>query len=189
MDNLERERYAGRRVQVGDVLVDALQGQRVLATMHRQENEKPYSGRDRAECSSNLERTLCELEGYDVTWVLHPRNEAMVREILTKQHHQGTTIKLIPPQPDDAMLLLEARAAVVVTDSGGVSRESALLGKRVLLVRDSYEFELEPVDLVEPANVGRSIEKALRRDGRELGDGKTAVRVWEHLGSDRVSWS
>lgn len=157
MDNLERERYAGRRVMVGDILVDAMQGQRVLVTMHRQENE------------ALVPQVVEALRHLDVTWVTHPRTAHLV-----------TGIRTLPPQTPDEMLLLLARSAVVVTDSGGVSREAALLGKPVLLVRDSYEFELPGVSLCPVAKLAWAVGKRLEAV-TPLGDGKTAARVWEEL--------
>lgn len=161
MDNLERERYAGRAVQVGDILVDALQGQRVLVTMHRAENE------------AVLSQVLEAVQGFDVTWVTHPRYAIAPMP----------GVKFLPPQSEDDFLRLMARSAVVVTDSGGVSREAALLGKPVLLVRDTYEFreELPGVRLVKPAQLGATLGVAMEKAVTPLGDGRTAGRVWEEL--------
>lgn len=164
VDNLERERYAGRVTWVGDILVDALQGQRVLCTIHREENDP------------HVPAILAQIQGFDVTWVSHPRNVAALAE--------PGSVRVLPPQTQDDLLLLMARSAVVVTDSGGVSREAALLGKPVLLVRDSYEFpELREsdVDSARPANLGNKLWSALKRAQTPLGDGKTAGRVWEVL--------
>lgn len=68
-----------------------------------------------------------------------------------------------------------------MTDSGGVSREAALLGKQVLLMRDSYEFDgLPGVKRCSPAILASVLGERLSRS-TPLGDGKTARRVWEEL--------
>lgn len=157
MDNLERERHNGRRVLVGDILVDAMQGQRVLVTMHRAENE------------DRIPQVAEALRHFDATWITHPRTGHLVQGVRT-----------LPPQTPDEMLLLLARSAVVVTDSGGVSREAALLGKPVLLVRDSYEFDLPGVEPCPVAKLACAVGKRLETV-TPLGDGKTAGRVWEEL--------
>lgn len=171
--NLQRESYSGKIAQVGDILVDALQGQRVLCTIHRQENEH------------QVPRILEMLQSYDATWVSHHRTASQLSE--------PGKVRVLPPQTRDEMLLLIAKSAVVVTDSGGLSREASLLSKPVLLVRSSYEFPEVECERYDTATVGATVLKApiqelgeklwkaVRQGTTQLGRGYTSELVWAEL--------
>lgn len=96
----------------------------VLATLHRPENVD-----DPAVLSAILEdlRSL----GIPVVLPLHPRTRARAPRL------EG--LRVTPPLPPRAFLSLQAEAALIISDSGGVQEEASVLGRPVLVVRRSTE--------------------------------------------------
>jgi UDP-GlcNAc3NAcA epimerase len=112
----------------------------VLATIHRAEN---------TDDPARLEAILIALaavatngaggsEPLPVLLPLHPRTKARI-----EAHHLQHLLKpltLTPPLGFLAMVLLERRAALVVTDSGGVQKEAFLHGTPCVTVRSETEW-------------------------------------------------
>jgi UDP-N-acetylglucosamine 2-epimerase (non-hydrolysing) len=117
---------------------------------------------------------------------VHPRTRARISEF-------GVTVrenvKLFDPIGYVDFLALQAHAAVVVTDSGGVQEETTFLGVPCLTVRPNTE---RPVTITTGTNqlvernreaIVSAIKKALARPRNEiikhpdLWDGNTATRI------------
>jgi UDP-GlcNAc3NAcA epimerase len=154
--NLQREGVDAARVhQVGDVMYDAalhfsalararavrhpvfaaLAGRPfVLATVHRAENtDEPERLRVIVDALVEL---ACET---DVVWPLHPRT----RKVLMQQGALlGSTPSLhcVEPLGYLDMLEMEKAAALVVTDSGGVQKETFFFGRPCVTLRDETEW-------------------------------------------------
>jgi UDP-GlcNAc3NAcA epimerase len=112
----------------------------VLATIHRAEN---------TEDPARLESILTALgavatngaggsEPLPVLLPLHPRTQARIES--NKLQHLLKPLTLTPPLGFLAMVLLERRAALVVTDSGGVQKEAFLQGTPCVTVRTETEW-------------------------------------------------
>jgi len=80
---------------------------------------------------------------------LHPRTKKML-----EQHHSGTLLEklnksdnilLIPPVSFLDMCMLEKHASLIMTDSGGVQKESYFYHKPCLILRSETEW----VEIVE----------------------------------------
>ena len=69
---------------------------------------------------------------------MHPRTRARFDTL--QLQHLLKPITLIPPLGFLAMVLLERRAALVVTDSGGVQKEAYLQGTPCVTVRNETEW-------------------------------------------------
>ena len=69
---------------------------------------------------------------------LHPRTQARIES--HKLQHLLKPLTLTPPLGFLAMVLLERRAALVVTDSGGVQKEAFLQGTPCVTVRTETEW-------------------------------------------------
>ncbi len=117
----------------------------VLATIHRAEN---------TDDPARLEAILTALalvatngaggsEPLPVLLPLHPRTQARIQA--HKFQHLLQPLTITPPLGFLAMVLLERRAALVVTDSGGVQIEAFLQGTPCVTVRT----EIEWVELLE----------------------------------------
>jgi UDP-GlcNAc3NAcA epimerase len=111
-----------------------------LATVHRAENT---DNRRRLE---GIVRALSEIgSALPVAWPIHPRT----RKILDSST-LGPGLRCMPPVSYFDMLILEASASVVLTDSGGVQKEAAWLGVPCVTLRDETEW-------VETLEEGRNI--------------------------------
>jgi len=115
---------------------------------------------------------------------VHPRARAAV-----ERHGVAERVRLVDPLGYLDFLALEAQAALVLTDSGGIQEETTALGVACLTLRDNTE---RPITVDEGTNqlVGRDrariVDAAMRvlRDGvparaPALWDGKAASRIAE----------
>lgn len=146
--NLRREGISRGVHQVGDVMQDAIlqslararrlaspearlaRGSYYLATLHRQEN---------VDDPERLRAIVGALERLDRPTLLpiHPRTRDRVRRLGLRP---GGALLLKPPAPYLDMLLLESRARVILTDSGGVQKEAFILGTPCVTLRESTEW-------------------------------------------------
>lgn len=151
MENLRREGLAERAVLTGDVMLDAALSYRelaerrgggvadtwrpgafALATVHRAENtdDAPrlrgiVAGLDR------IAQTVCP-----VVWPVHPRT----RKQLAAFGLSTGAVTTIEPVSYLGMLLLEGRARVILTDSGGVQKEAYFFRVPCVTLRDETEW-------------------------------------------------
>lgn len=105
----------------------------VLATLHRQEN---------VDIPDTLLATLrafndIAASGWPVVFPVHPRTRAMLAT-LDAEHLLDPLISE-EPYGYERFLALAANAALLVSDSGGIQEEATVLGRSVLVVRDSTE--------------------------------------------------
>jgi UDP-GlcNAc3NAcA epimerase len=112
----------------------------VLATIHRAENTD-----DPARLEAILKAlTTVATNGGDnndhlpVLLPLHPRTKARISAY--ELQHLLEPLTLTPPLGFMAMVLLERRASLVVTDSGGVQKEAFLQGTPCVTVRTETEW-------------------------------------------------
>jgi len=157
----------------------------VLATIHREVNTDDITRLDR------LLKTLSTLaEEYSIKFVmpLHPRTINSLKTKLGSLYNELTGskyIKIIPPVSFLEMIMLEKTAKMIITDSGGVQKESHFFKKPCLVLRKETEW----IELVkngtavlvdaDPEKIRKEFEKFIN-DGSGLeypgfyGDGKTA---------------
>jgi len=102
----------------------------VLATVHRPEN---------TDDAAALERILAALAGLDAEVVLpvHPRTRAAIARF--GLDHLARRLRLVDPLGHGEFLHAASRAALLVSDSGGVQEECTVLKKPLLVVRRSTE--------------------------------------------------
>lgn len=164
----------------------------LLATVHRAANSD-----DAGRLTGIVEglRQAALVTGLPVVLPLHPRvrhlldspSHAVVRERLNR----SPEVQVVPPQGPLDMLALTRNAAVVVTDSGGLQKEAAILRRPCVVLRDRTEW----VELVASgravladADPGRIAAAAKAGLGRQLsdpaglyGDGDAAGRICSTL--------
>ena len=106
----------------------------VLATIHRAENT------DHVDRLTAIFRALAKVSSsIRVVLPLHPRTRSAVDRLgLLKE--APSTLNVIDPVGYLDMLALEAGAAVVVTDSGGVQKEACFCGVPCVTVREETEW-------------------------------------------------
>jgi UDP-N-acetylglucosamine 2-epimerase (non-hydrolysing) len=152
-----------------------------LVTAHRVENvDDPIR---LAEILTGLKR-LSEHFKLPVIFPMHPRTQKMVREFSLSI--EG--IRVINPVGYLEFLLLESKAALILTDSGGVQEESCILSVPCVTLRENTERP-ETIDAGSNMLAGTNAEKILaaadhmreipRTWSNPFGDGDAAHRIIE----------
>jgi UDP-N-acetylglucosamine 2-epimerase (non-hydrolysing) len=203
-ENLQREGIEPSRIHfVGNVMIDSLvrllpvaleRWERVaaahaleardfvLVTLHRPANV------DRPDMFAELLGALNELaDEHDVVFPVHPRTRARLEQ---DGAAVGRGLRLIRPVGYLEFLALQANAAAVLTDSGGVQEETTYLGVPCLTARPNTE---RPVTLT--AGTNRLVER--RRDAlvgavrdamaRRNGHAHTPPELWDGRASGRIA--
>jgi UDP-N-acetylglucosamine 2-epimerase (non-hydrolysing) len=194
--NLKREGVSPEAIhRVGNVMIDSLirllpaakscptnavPKRFALVTLHRPSN---------VDDSGNLRRVLQSLlevsEQLDIIFPLHPRTRQRIKEfgIATERLH------LFEPMPYIEFLALQSRAAVVITDSGGIQEETTYLGVPCLTLRTNTE---RPITVEMGTNVLVGDDKS--RLDTELshilaGNGKKGVipPLWDGRAGERIA--
>lgn len=141
-ENLAREHVNGSVVLTGNPILDALRSHTlatvplakragILVTIHRQETV------DDRRCLGRVLDALTRLgERGRVEWPLHPRTLSKIIEL---DLELPETVHVCEPIGHNAFLGKLASARLVVTDSGGVQEEAAILGTPCVCVRESTE--------------------------------------------------
>ena len=199
--NLLREGIDPRRIVfVGNVMIDSLEaclprarerllrirgelglaGSYVLATLHRPSNvDEPVRLRE-------IVGALNQVAGKaEVLFPVHPRTRQRLADAAIPM---APGVKLVGPQSYVDFLALQAGAALVLTDSGGVQEETTCVGVPCLTLRPNTErpvtIEQGTNRLVPPGeDIAVAAFEALQESGRpstrrpELWDGRTARRI------------
>jgi len=151
LENLRREGLHERAVLTGDVMYDAAvsfrkvaetrgdapasdwrPGEFALATVHRAENtDDPKRLRSIMSALERIARTVCP-----VVLPLHPRT----RKRLSAVGWSFNSLRTIEPVSYLQMILLEARARFIVTDSGGVQKEAYFFRVPCITLREETEW-------------------------------------------------
>ncbi|GAA2800799.1 non-hydrolyzing UDP-N-acetylglucosamine 2-epimerase [Streptomyces showdoensis] len=128
----------------------------VLATVHRPENTDDELA---------LTAVLHELAGLarelPVVLPLHPRTRARIEAAGLLPLLDGVTV--LPPAGYGTFLALARHAALIVSDSGGVQEETTVLGRPLVVVRNSTERPESLADFAELVDPGPQIGTAARR--------------------------
>lgn len=183
--NLRRELVAGHIVRAGNVLVDSIdyarpkidtrrQTQFGLVTLHR-----PFNTDNESRLYAILDRLESIAEKVSLIWPKHPR----VYIPSWKAKH----FEIIPPQGYIDMLGYIHRARFVLTDSGGLQEEAAIIGVPCLTLRPSTERPLTLEygnSLVDLTTMEDKVQEALfgGYDGKE-----DIPQVWDGHASDRIA--
>ena len=154
-------------------------GRFLLATVHRQENvdnKTRFTG-----IIKGLQQTQNELK-IPLIYPIHPR----AKKQLEKFGINTNGLTLVEPLDYLGFLLLESKAKLVLTDSGGVQEETCILGVPCVTLRDNTE---RPETINVGANIlaGTEPNKILEATKTSLaqkrtwinpfGDGKTARKI------------
>ncbi len=153
VDNLKSEGKTEKVFNTGDIIYDCLRMHQkkilsrpanpsglpekyVLATLHRA---------DAVDNELNFESILRSLgtSPHTVVFPIHPRSRKMIKGY-SLESRLPDNILICDPVGYIDLLSLITSAEYIVTDSGGVQRESAFLGKPVIIARNETEWrELE----------------------------------------------
>ena len=111
----------------------------VLATIHRDSNtDQPKR------LGAIFDAIVKIAEEHPVVLPLHPRTSKLIKTNLSEQFQQtifdSANIKLIPPVSFLEMIQLEKHASLIMTDSGGVQKESYFFRKPCVILRPETEW-------------------------------------------------
>jgi UDP-N-acetylglucosamine 2-epimerase (non-hydrolysing) len=196
--NLAAEGIPSERVHlIGNTMIDTLfqtidraralnacaaygleRGNYVLVTLHR-----PALVDDSEMLARTMEQLVRVASRLPVLFPVHPRT----RERLERAGLAETPIVLAPPQPYGEFLSLQADAAAVVTDSGGVQEETTALGIPCFTLRDNTE---RPVTVTHGTNRVLGLDPARIRDVPEmLAEHRThsLPPLWDGHAGDRAA--
>jgi UDP-N-acetylglucosamine 2-epimerase (non-hydrolysing) len=194
--NLKREGVPAKQIyRVGNVMIDSLvqlmpaimqvskdglPQRYALVTLHRPSN---------VDDSANLQNILKSLlevnEQLEVVFPIHPRTRQRIEQfgINTEKLH------LLEPLPYIEFLSLQRRAAVVITDSGGIQEETTYLGVPCLTLRSNTE---RPVTVSMGTNVligqdPRLLVSGLARILEGKGKKGCIPPLWDGRASERIA--
>lgn len=156
----------------------------ILATLHRQENvdERRRLGGILDGVDAAARRT-----GFDVLLPMHPRTQVKIKRFRLRVPPR---IRVLDPVGYFEFLSLESRAALIMTDSGGVQEEACVLKVPCVTLRTTTE---RPETIAEGANLlagvrpGDILKAALRMVSSRrtwknpYGDGSAAERILDVL--------
>lgn len=159
----------------------------VLMTWHRQENTD-----DRERVKKIL--SLLEKIEMQVLYPMHPRTKKILHEFkLWERICSITNLQIIDPLGYKEMVHLQSNCKVILTDSGGLSKESSFAGARCLFMVDLTiwpdlerigwitHIDFEDVGSIEGAlNIIRE-KKTEKQDIDFYGDGHAAVKIVDCL--------
>lgn len=173
LENLKREGLGERAYLTGDIMYDIYlsisermskddlsdgKEEIVLMTWHRQENT---ADRERMACILDLVERL----GSKVVCPLHPRTRKCLTQFgLWERAEHIPNLEIVEPVGYVEMVRLMNRARLILTDSGGVSKESSFAGAKCLfmlklevwedLIREEWIHRVNPEQ-------AQSVEEAL----------------------------
>ena len=195
-DNLRIEGVSEKKIhRVGNVMIDSLvrllpsamecprnglPERYALVTLHR-----PSNVDDSASLKNILEALLEVNENLSVVFPVHPRTRQRISEF----GNMVEKLHLLEPVPYIEFLALQQRAAVVITDSGGIQEETTYLGVPCLTVRSNTE---RPVTVTMGTNVlvGQDRDKLIAELGNVLkGKAKkgSIPPLWDGHAGERIA--
>jgi UDP-N-acetylglucosamine 2-epimerase (non-hydrolysing) len=196
--NLLREGCDPRRVfLVGNTALDALnEGLNLLgdkpididstycvATIHRAGNT------DQRERLEEILKGLSQLPMRCI-FPIHPRTQKMINEFGLSHLVDKKNVELVTPMGYLSFLNLMKHSNLVVTDSGGVQEEAALLGKPTLTIRNNTEWpetiwaglnRLVPADSQQIKHEAEQILKMKISEHRSLYEGEAGKRIIQSI--------
>lgn len=201
MQNLQREGLGDLAYMTGDIMYDTYlsiaektkhvkeQEEIIVMTWHRQENT---SSKERMDSILNL---VGKLED-KVVCPLHPRTrKSLIEYGLMEKAEALPNFEIIEPIGYMEMVALMQRAKLILTDSGGVSKESAYAGAKCLfmlnvdvwehLVKDHWIQKVDPEKQTSVEEAIRFAKSAKHIPQEErpkyYGDGHAAAKMVQAL--------
>lgn len=194
--NLKHEGVPEEKIQrVGNVMIDSLvrllpaaasvpkngfPDRYALVTLHRPSNV------DDNESLKSILQSLQEVNReLKVVFPVHPRTRQRISEF----GYSAESLHLTDPLPYLEFLALQSRAAVVITDSGGIQEETTYLGVPCLTIRDNTERPIT-VEMGTNVLVGQDRDK-LRAELRKIVDGRAKTGaippLWDGRAGERIA--
>ncbi|UOQ94525.1 UDP-N-acetylglucosamine 2-epimerase (non-hydrolyzing) [Halobacillus shinanisalinarum] len=205
VENLRHEGINNRVYQIGDIMYEsvshfkpyALRQSSILKDLSLTENKYYLATLHRAENTDDPARLKSILEAIqqlqiEVVLPLHPRTKGKINQFKLTDIISSPSIKLIEPLNYLDMLAIASKARGILTDSGGLQKESYMLQVPCITLREETEWE-ETVRHGWNRLVGSSTQQILdavttiqipKEHPSLFGDGKTSQRIIEILMKD-----
>jgi UDP-N-acetylglucosamine 2-epimerase (non-hydrolysing) len=200
-ENLAREGIDGSKIhRVGNVMIDtlvrllpraekefppAIPSPYALVTLHRPSNVDDLAWmRELLGILVDLSREV------SVVFPVHPRTRNALNAIGGAENNRH--LRLLEPLPYLEFLALQGRAALIITDSGGIQEEATFLGVPCLTVRENTE---RPITVTQGTNqlVGRGLQR-LRTAASEVlhrnqatEDIPAGIPLWDGHAAERIA--
>ena len=154
-----------------------------VVTMHRPSN---VDGED------NLQRIVNEItkltRGLPIVFPVHPRTAKVLKNL----NNFAPKLYLVKPQPYLEFNYLVQNSKAVITDSGGITEETTVMGVPCITLRDSTErpetVTIGTNDLIgtDPGNIKPALDRLFAEEWKkgsipEKWDGKAGERIVSHL--------
>ena len=203
-ENLKKFGIPAERIfLVGNVMIDTLvsfrprfkkpaiwdeiglkQGNYLVMTLHR-----PANVDEESKFKALLEAIIEASHGLPVIFPVHPRTAKMIKSLNLSI---ATSLHLIPPLGYLEFNYLVQYAKAVITDSGGITEETTVMGIPCLTLRDNTErpetISIGTNELIgtNPDAIKPALDKLFAGNWKkgkipELWDGRTAERIVEKL--------
>lgn len=155
-----------------------------LATLHRAENT------DNLENLRNIFEALVEIsKDIPIILPLHPRTKNSIKSLNPSLLTSHFSLRIIDPVSYFDMLILEANAKIIFTDSGGVQKEAFLFKVPCITLRNETEW-IETVQSGWNMLVGADREKiinAQRMIAHNLTNNNIPSHTYNFYGDGRAS--
>ena len=216
-ESLPEDKYAFERVpqkvwHVGNVMIDTLLANRarfrkpevwdrlglkekqyIVMTMHR-----PANVDEENHLRAMMEQIITNVHGLPVIFPIHPRTAKILKELMSEGMNELTieerfpNLHIVEPMGYLEFNYLVERAKAVVTDSGGITEETTVMGVPCITLRDNTErpetCTVGTNELIgtKPEAIKPALDKLFAGEWKkgaipELWDGHAAERIIEIL--------
>ncbi|MGH9530131.1 MAG: non-hydrolyzing UDP-N-acetylglucosamine 2-epimerase [Terriglobales bacterium] len=193
--NLKREGAPQEKIHfVGNVMIDSLMRLLPLAAKCSIESPKrfalvtlhrPANVDDSQTLKKILDALVAVGDELDIIFPVHPRTRQRIEQF----GFQTQKLHLLEPLPYIEFLALQTRAAVVITDSGGIQEETTYLGIPCLTIRPNTE---RPITVTVGTNILVGEDRnQLSRELRAILEGRgkkgSIPPLWDGHAADRIA--
>ena len=200
IDTLLANRARFRKPQIWDEL-GLKEKQYIVMTMHR-----PGNVDEESHLKAMMEQIITNVRGLPIIFPIHPRTALRLRELLNERSQTSSmsaieslndankwaNLHIVEPMGYLEFNYLVERAKAVVTDSGGITEETTVMGVPCITLRDNTErpetCTVGTNELIgtDPKAIKPAMDKLFAGEWKkgaipELWDGHTAARIIEIL--------
>ena len=200
IDTLMANRARFRKPQIWDTL-GLKEKQYIVMTMHR-----PANVDEESHLKAMMEQIVTNVHGLPIIFPIHPRTALRLREVLNERSQTSsmgatellngadkwTNLHIVEPMGYLEFNYLVERAKAVVTDSGGITEETTVMGIPCITLRDNTErpetCTVGTNELIgtDPAAIKPALDKLFAGEWKkgaipELWDGHAAERIIKEI--------
>ena len=191
IDTLMANRARFRKPQVWDEL-ELKEKEYIVMTMHR-----PGNVDEESHLKAMMEQIITNVHGLPIIFPIHPRTALRLKELMSEgvnelMNERFSNLHIVEPMGYLEFNYLVERAKAVVTDSGGITEETTVMGVPCITLRDNTErpetCTVGTNELIgtDPKAIKPALDKLFAGEWKkgaipELWDGHTAARIVEIL--------